>query len=205
MPLRIRAARAEDAAALDDICIRTGDAGGDATALYAHPDLLADVYLRPYLLLSPDLAFVVAGDDDVPLGYVVGVADTAAFEAACEDRWWPLVRERHPQGSAAPGTRDAALVQLVHEPRRTDPDVATRFPAHLHVDLLPVAQGGGHGRALLERLFAALREREVPGVHLGVGAANARARAFYHHLGFTTLEEDAGGALLGLRLDAGQG
>lgn len=200
MTLRIRPARPDDAAALDDVCLRTGDGGRDATALYAHPELLADVYLRPYLRLSPELAFALAGDDDVPVGYVVGVADTASFEAVCEDRWWPAVRARHPLGSAEPGTPDARLVALVHEPPRTAADVVSRYPAHLHVDLLPEAQGAGHGRALLERLVAALRERDVRGVHLGVGAANPRARAFYHHLGFATLEEDEGGALLGLVL-----
>lgn len=200
--LRIRAARADDAAALDDVCVRTGEAGGDATGHFERPELLADIWLRPYLALAPDLAFVLVGDDDVPVGYVLGVADTSAFEDECEQRWWPALRRRLPRDAFPPGTRDAALVAMIHEPGRTAADVVARYPAHLHVDLLPLAQGGGYGRALLEHLFAALRERGVPGVHLGVGAANVRARAFYEHLGFEVLEEDAGGALLGLRLRA---
>lgn len=198
--LRIRPYRPDDAAALDDVCVRTGDAGGDATHAFARPELLAEIWLRPYLLLCPDLAWVLADADDAPVGYVLGAADTVAFEAACEERWWPQVRARHPRGSAPAGSRDEGLVALVHDPPRAAADVVARFPAHLHVDVLPQAQGGGHGRALLATLFAALRWRGVPGVHLGVSSKNPRARAFYHHLGFVTLEEDDGGATLGLRL-----
>ena len=75
-----------------------------------------------------------------------------------------------------------------------------RYPAHLHVDLLPVAQGGGNGRRLLETLFDALRADGAPGVHLGVARANVGAVGFYHHLGFEELDGDEGGMTLGLRL-----
>ncbi len=68
--MTIRRARAADAPALYDICLRTGADGGDATAAYADPRLLAEVYVGPYLALEPDLAFVVADDDDVVGGYV---------------------------------------------------------------------------------------------------------------------------------------
>ncbi|WP_413453113.1 GNAT family N-acetyltransferase [Georgenia sp. 1P01AC] len=45
------------------------------------------------------------------------------------------------------------------------------------------------GRALLTRLFSALAERGVPGVHLEVVRANDGAIAFYGRLGFTVVEE----------------
>ena len=74
------------------------------------------------------------------------------------------------------------------------------YPSHLHVDLLPAAQGGGDGRRLLETLFDALRAAGSTGVHLGVARDNARAVGFYRHLGFTELDGDDGGLTLGLRL-----
>lgn len=198
--MRIRPVRPEDGPALDRVCVLTGHAGTDATHLYRTPTLLADVYLRPYLRYAPELALVLADDDDTPVGYVVGVADTAAFEDWCEARWWPPLQDLHPLDAPDRPEADQRLVRLIHHPEHHDPAVTDDYPAHLHVDLLPVAQGGGFGRRLLEGLFDALRARGVPGVHLGVGAANANARAFYEHLGFEVLEEDAGGALLGLRL-----
>lgn len=192
----IRPARAQDVDALYDICLRTGDHGQDASARYADPRLLGEVYVGPYLALSPELAFVLPDDEDRPLGYVLGVADTAAFEARSATEWWPALRERYPLDAVRPGTPDAGMVGLIHRPPVADPTVLERFPAHLHVDLLPAAQGGGHGRRLLETLFDALHARGVPGVHLGVSAQNPGAIAFYRHLGFRTHTATDSGATL---------
>lgn len=225
----IRPARTNDPAEVDrlyDVCLRTGDGGADATTLYSDPRLLGEIYLGAYLALEPDLAFVVArpGSDDggsgtggsgaghtpddggspAPehgaLGYVVGTTDTAAFEARCEREWWPALRARYPVGSFAEGSRDEQLVRMIHTPPVTSPAIAAEYPAHLHVDLLPAAQGGGNGRRLLETLFDALRERHVPGLHLGVASGNTGAIGFYRHLGFTELSAAPGVLMLGLRL-----
>ena len=74
------------------------------------------------------------------------------------------------------------------------------YPAHLHIDLLPEAQGAGWGRALMEGLQDALRAGGSPGVHLGVSARNQRALGFYRHLGYEELASDGIGHTLGLRL-----
>ncbi|MCB7136229.1 GNAT family N-acetyltransferase [Cellulosimicrobium marinum] len=201
-PLPIRPARTSDArevARLYDICLRTGASGADATDLYADPRLLGEVYLGAYLALEPGLAFVLDADG-LPAGYVLGARDTAAFEDACEREWWPPLRERYPRGAFPAGSRDAALVEQIHAPHRAPAAVVDAYPAHLHVDLLPEAQGGGNGRRLLETLFDALRADGVPGVHLGVGRANVGAVGFYRHLGFVELASTEGGHTLGLRL-----
>lgn len=202
--LTIRPARAHDPAEAErlyEICLRTGDHGADASALTAEPRLVGDVYLGAYLRLAPELAFVLV-DPAVPgpegvLGYVVGVADSAAFHERLERAWWPALRERYPLG-AHRRDFDAELVRTIHHPPPVDPSIVARYPAHLHVDLLPAAQGGGHGRRLLGALFDALRTARVPGVHLGVSLRNTAAIGFYEHLGFRWLAADDG--LLGLDL-----
>jgi len=199
--LPLRPARTVDPTEVDrlyDICLRTGASGGDATALYTDPRLLGEVYLGAYLALEPDLAFVVESDG-VAAGYVLGARDTAAFEARCEREWWPALRARYPLGSFPESSPDEALVRQIHDPHVTDPAVLPDYPAHLHVDLLPEAQGGGNGRRLLAALFDALRADGVSGVHLGVAEDNVAAIGFYEHLGFTRLAVDSG-LVLGLRL-----
>ena len=198
--LRIRPARAGDTDALYDICLRTGLNGADASAVHQAPRLLGEVYVGPYLARALDLAFVVADDQDAPLGYVLGVEDTATFEMWCETCWWPGLRAQHPLGTFPAGSADEQIVRLIHGRERTPRAVVEAYPAHLHIDLLPTAQGGGNGRRLLETLFDALRARGVPGVHLGVSTRNPRAVAFYGHLGFETLDADEHGARLALRL-----
>lgn len=203
--LTIRAARTHDPAEVErlyEICLRTGADGSDASALTSEPRLLGDVYLGAYLRFAPELAFVLA-DASVEgpagvVGYVVGTADTAGFAEQLEREWWPSLRERYPLAAFPAGTFDAGPVRAIHRPHAVDPAHLERYPAHLHVDLLPEAQGGGHGRRLLTTLFDALRAAGAPGVHLGVSLQNTAAIGFYEHLGFRRLTADGG--LLGLDL-----
>lgn len=164
------------------VCLLTGDAGKDSTPLYRDPEVLAHVYCGPYPVADPSLTFVVVDDEGVA-GYVVGTADTAAFEAWREDAWWPVLRARYPDGGdPGDGTQDHVLRARIHHPDTTPAPAGA--PAHLHIDLLPRAQGHGWGRLLIEALARELRARGVPGVHLGVDARNTHAIAFYEHLGF---------------------
>jgi ribosomal protein S18 acetylase RimI-like enzyme len=202
-PVVIRTAVAEDRDALYEICRLTGDAGEDASALCTDPDLFGEVWVGPYLALEPELAFVAA-DDRGPAGYVLGAADTTAFEAACEEAWWPARRERY---SEPPATGDLSpeqeLHRWIHHPPPTPGAILAEYPAHLHIDLHPRAQGQGLGRRLMDTLLAALRARHVAGVHLGVDAANHRAIGFYTHLGFVLIGPDhdgSDGLLYGRRL-----
>lgn len=199
--LPIRPARTTDPREVDrlyDICLRTGADGGDATGRYRDPRLLGEIYLGAYLAFEPDLAFVV-DDGSGALGYVVGTVDTAAFEERCERDWWPPLRARYPLDAFPTESEDACLVRSIHSPSTADRPVLDLFPAHLHVDLLPAAQGGGNGRRLLETLFHALRERGVQGVHLGVSETNTSAIGFYEHLGLERVPTDEG-YVLGLKL-----
>ncbi|MBE2212416.1 MAG: GNAT family N-acetyltransferase, partial [Opitutaceae bacterium] len=80
------------------------------------------------------------------------------------------------------------------------PAYAGAYPAHLHIDLLPVLQGRGVGRRLMDAFLGALRVRGVPGVHLGVSTANPGAIAFYERLGFACLETHPDWRAYGKRL-----
>ena len=195
----IRRACPEDRDALYGICLRTGEGGADATGLHDDPDLLGHVYLGPYLALEPDLAFVVTGDDDLPQGYCVGTADTDSFARACEERWWPGLRSEYPL-EAPRRASDQDLVEMIHRPPTTNPELVTRYPGHLHIDLLPSMQGRGAGAALIGQFLAALRGRGCPGVHLGVAQDNSRAIGFYRRMGFRDLARVEGTLLMGMDL-----
>jgi ribosomal protein S18 acetylase RimI-like enzyme len=205
--MHIRPYRPSDRAALYRICLRTGDNGDDATGRYTDPRLLGHVYVGPYLALAPRLAFVLDPGDGEPVGYALGARDTVEFAARCEASWWPPLRRRYPDPAGVPAaerTPDQRLAALIHHPPRAPAALTDRYPSHLHVDLLPVAQGRGHGRALLERLLAALAEAGSTGVHLGVAAANRRAIGFYRRLGFAEVERSPGGLTMAMPLSPGR-
>ncbi len=188
--LAIRPYRPADRDAVYAICLGTGDAGGDASALYRDPELIGHVYAGPYLALEPDLCFVLA-DRDRLVGYVLGTRDSPRFEAACERDWFSPLRVRYPMPDAAETGRDARMKRLIHAGYRADPALAA-WPAHLHIDLLPAAQGRGWGARLLQRFLDRLRELDTAGVHALTGPANPRAMAFYGRSGFAPVKASAG-------------
>ena len=69
----LRQATADDHDALARICLKTGDAGKDATAREDDPGLLGLIYAIPYQVLEPELAFVIEG-----AGRCVGISVRSA-------------------------------------------------------------------------------------------------------------------------------
>jgi len=175
------------------VCLLTGDAGRDGTALHRDPDLLGHVFVGPYVTGSPDLAYVVEDEGGIA-GYCLAVADTRAFEAWQEAAWWPPLRERYPL--PADDTPDGELVRLLHAPSTAADATVAAWPAHLHIDLLAHLRGQGLGRTLVERQMADLAARGIPGLHLEVAADNPGGIAFYRRLGFAEIARGKGSIVM---------
>ena len=190
----IRGYQPSDLADLRRICLLTGHDGTDATGLYPDDGLLPDAFLEPYAALVPETCWV-AELDGRPVGYLVAALDTAAFTERWRDEWTPVFRERHPRRETGPEW--LYEVGDGEEPRYW-PSVADRYPSHLHIDLLPAAQGHGNGRALMRQLGLAAVAAGVPGIHLSMSPGNAPARAFYARLGFDDLGVGRDSIVLGI-------
>lgn len=186
----IRRFRTGDEAALAEVCLRTGDAGGDATGMLADDDLWAVLFVLPYVARHPEFAFVVESEGRV-VGYIVGAPDTHAFESWFREQWWPRFAGRWPE-PADVRTRQDGLIRYAYARGAEATPFADTHPAHLHIDLLPEAQGQGWGRRLIDTLLDALTDAGVPGVHLVASSANTGAVAFYRRLGFTELPAPEG-------------
>ncbi|GAA1751108.1 GNAT family N-acetyltransferase [Agromyces humatus] len=198
----IRPYRPADREAVAEICLRTAAGGDDATGVYSDDSLMPEVFALPYVEYAPELAYVVADSDRV-LGYVIAVADTAAFIEWWKREWTPGFAARHPSvGSPTghePSFTEADLIGAGLDPERMRIAELADYPAHLHIDLLPELQGMGFGRRLIDTLRHALAARGVDSVHLGMDAANTGARAFYDRLGFHELPSSTSSApLLGI-------
>ncbi|MCF4099287.1 GNAT family N-acetyltransferase [Maritalea mediterranea] len=186
---RVRTATLEDEAAISHICVCTADSGGDARALYSRHDLPGLIWAVPYLHYNPSHCFVV-DDGSAVLGYIVTVANTRAYEAWQHDHWWPAVEEKlrtfTPQSEA-----DSNFLKALAHNQKPAPAFADDYPAHLHINLLPQAQGGGFGGKLMHAALDRLRADGVSGIHLGVNRENHRAIGFYKAMGFEQVADES--------------
>ncbi|MDP3951904.1 GNAT family N-acetyltransferase [Microbacterium sp.] len=197
----IRPYRADDRSALLEICLKTADAGGDATGMFSDDDLWGLLFAVPYSERHPDLCWIVEADDGRAIGYIVATDDTDAFEQWFRDEWWPQFAERFPRPDAAESPEEKMIEYGYRRGPGQNPNTE-QYPAHLHIDLLPETQGQGLGRRLIETLFAELRRRGVKGLHLGMNPANEGAAAFYERLGMERLPADEGSRSYGERFTA---
>jgi ribosomal protein S18 acetylase RimI-like enzyme len=186
----IRPFRSRDLDDLYRICLSTGAGGSDASGLYRDPKLLGHVYAAPYALLNPQTVFV-AEDGEGIAGYIVGAADTIAFETRLEAEWWPDLRASYAEPMAhsdAPFDPDERMQYLIHHPLRTPRRISGPYPSHLHINLLPRLQGRGIGSRLIRTWLRSVHDMGSGGAHLAVGESNFSAVRFYRARGFRELE-----------------
>jgi len=149
---------------------------------------LGRIFVGPYLAFEPEFSLILEDQQGV-CGYALGALDSRAFYARYAAEWRPELCARFPapQGDGTQWTRVQQVHDCYHHPDYFCPEPYADYPSHLHIDLLPRAQGRGYGRRMLEQLMDQLRRRGSPGVHLGVSMANTPAFGFYQHLGFREL------------------
>jgi ribosomal protein S18 acetylase RimI-like enzyme len=185
--VRIRAYEPQDRAAVRRICVLTGYMGDPADWLWSDAESFADIFTSYYTDLEPESA-LVAEDEGRVVGYLLGCVDsrrasdpTAVALRRVVGRWLWLRR-----GTAGYVWRTVgdALLDALRGRLPPRPRFDERWPAHLHVDLLPEARGRGVGAALVRRWLGSLRAKEVPGCHLETLAENHRAVAFFEAMGF---------------------
>ena len=201
----IRLCQPKDEEAVYEVCLKTGDGGQDATRLYEDPKALGHIFVGPYMRLEPDLAYVLEDSSGV-CGYVLGAFDSKKFYDAYLHQWLPRIRKQHPEPSSDPAgwTQTQKVYHEYYHSEIYLPEPYASYPSHLHIDLLPRAQGCGLGRQMVDRLLAELKTKGSPGVHLGMNSTNARAERFYKKLGFHELarvrSQDSEVLYLGKRL-----
>jgi GNAT superfamily N-acetyltransferase len=131
----------------------------------------------------------VLANPERALGYTLAAPDWAAFDRRLQAEWWPYVRKQ--LAGFEPRTfDDARLMDRIGVARGEPEWLLADYPAHMHINILPEAQGLGWGRRMIDVQLAALKAHGVSGVHLGVLPANKPAMTFYRHLGFDDISRD---------------
>jgi ribosomal protein S18 acetylase RimI-like enzyme len=180
----IRAYQPHDRDAIRRIAFETGYMGESIAWLWRDRESFADLITRYYTDREPESSFVAERDGAV-VGYLTGCVDSARARGSSTREIGRLLL----RGALfAPGfgafLGRAALDSLRDRSGAAEVLSDPRWPAHLHIDLLPEARGRGLGRRLMEQWLARLASLGSPGLHLGTFAENHAALRFFEGCGF---------------------
>ena len=187
----IRPYSAADRDAVAEICHRTGYMGEDAAPHFADRTLFAMIFALAYTDLEPEHCFV-ADDAGEVVGYCLGTPDTETQQKKYMEVQVPRMLRHLLTRTSWRHPRDLITVlrwkRLVEEPGEEQAkrlaELRSRFPAHLHIDLLPSHHRRGLGTRLLDTFLAHLEELGVQGLHLATSTENRAAVPFYEAMGF---------------------
>jgi len=186
----VRAYRSEDRDAVRRTCFETGYMGDPVAWQWRDAESFADLFTGWYTDREPESALVVEAHDGQVVGYLLGCRDTRRVTPPTRLMRHHLFRRGLllRRGTAAVLWRSIADVAVAAARRDLPPAqvVDDRWPAHLHIDLMPAARGSGAGRELVTRWLDALRDDGVAGCHLVTWAENDGAVAFFRAMGFRT-------------------
>ena len=183
----IRPYQLKDADAVRYVCMHTGP----KEALREGPaqTLLFAAYVDYYIEHEPENCFVIADDGDNAVGYIF-----------CAQEYWAyreiFLRDYAPRTKGFSPHMRVECLGTVYLPRF----FCKKYPAHLHIDILPEYQRMGLGSQLMDALTAQLREKGVRGVMLGVGSGNEKGKNFYRKYGFQQICRVPFSIVMGLEL-----
>ena len=182
----LRPYETRDRSRVRHICFATGYMG-DPEWQWHDLESYADLYTSYYTDAEPESA-LVAERGGVVEGYLLGCVDSrsAWSEAAIFGR---LLRRRwiaFRPGTARFVWRSFGDVAVARLRGKAIPASVydERWPAHLHIDLLPAIRGRGVGGALMKAWLGRIEDLGVPGCHVQTLAENVRAIAAFRSVGF---------------------
>ena len=187
MKYQIRNYHITDLSSLYRICLLTGHNGDDASPFLKDPELVGHLFAAPYAIFEPELCFILL-KDYTPSGYVLGTQNSIKFYEQCEKNWYPELRIRYPMPPKNNVSLESNFIRYLHQNHFAIEGLED-YPAHLHIDILPVAQSKGYGRKLIEVFLNRLQYQGIKGVHLIVGKKNQNAIGFYKQIGFNEIKK----------------
>jgi ribosomal protein S18 acetylase RimI-like enzyme len=176
-----------------NVCHKTGYFGEDASPHFGDEFLFGLIFSSYYIDYERENCFV-ADDSGRAVGYIIGTADTEKQQAEFDRLVIPKVIKRMFLHTLFSNPRDVIFLLGLrglkeYEEELYAGDLLERYPAHLHINLLPEHQRGGLGRALMEAFEEKMRGACARGIHLVTTEANRKAVPFYKKRGYEIVRE----------------
>lgn len=184
--ISIRKYRPEDKPAVRRILIETSRLPVETEKDIKLLELLYNDY---YTEVEPGHCFVAADENDQAVGYIICAADYKKFRRTFFKFYLPEIRELGMKYYIQ------AFMDIMGHAL-----YAAKYPAHLHINVLPVCQGKGTGTELMDALKDELRKSGIKGLMLSCAADNDGAIRFYKRNSFRVLSVVGGGCMMAVDL-----
>jgi ribosomal protein S18 acetylase RimI-like enzyme len=178
----IRTARLEDEPDLIEICHITGNTR-------VEPYLFGLRWCLDYLWHDTENCFVAVDlRTNEVVGYIIGTLDSVAQVKRFNAVMLPRIKRhfKHIRNKTIHDFSFYLTNRFINQGALNES--FAEYPAHLHINLLPEYQRGGIGGQLLSAYEDNLREKHIPGYHLGVAASNQGGISFYRKQGLDQLQ-----------------
>jgi len=195
--VKLRSSNPNDLPGLLKVCLETANGGKGATHLHNLHDLVGEIYVAPYVLHEPNFAFTLEASNKI-VGYVLGVLDTGRFESELNTQYWPATKAKYAALTQNLTPHDMSLIEELNRQGFSSDELISKYPSHLHIDIIESHQGFGYGKTMILHLLKALQDAGSSGVHLHMSASNDRANGFYKKLGFVEIHTNANEIIMGL-------
>ncbi len=157
-------------------------------SLWGHEVSEASVYLVPYMDMETDSLFIALEGGTIT-GYLTGCIDSSRFPPESERianaiREYRLMYRFRTVTFFLRSLFDIAGTTIARQPQIGDFQ-DPRWPAHLHINVVPEVRGKGVAAALMNRWLDRLREVRSQGCYLQTLEENTRAVRFFERMGFS--------------------
>ena len=170
----VRKARSGDLENVEYVCRMT--AGNLARTNEIIGKAVSKTYSTYYIRECTDTSFVLADDNDKAVGYILCEPDYRRYRKVFRKKDVPVVYSIFKKDG-----RSAWFLPVPYT------FFGRKYPAHLHIDILPEYQNQGYGSVLIKALLDELQRKGIKGIMLIADSDNHGAIRFYERFGFKTL------------------
>ena len=183
----IRKMKYDDIPQAEYICIKTADNKLVCSETKQQTTLL--LYSRYYTRAEIGSCFVIADEQDLAVGYILCAEDYRQYKKSF------LKKELRQLIKINPSAIFEGIACVMGNRA-----FAKKYPAHMHIDILPEYQDKGFGTMLVNTLIRHLKNKNVKGLMLIVDSNNQNAVRFYKKNGFKEIRQLAGAKVMGMEL-----
>lgn len=193
--ITIRAFQKSDIQGILEVCYRTGYMGESLVNSYIFNDIKLFGYLfcLYYPHYEPNNVFLAVDKYNTVLGYIIGTDNSKNQEENFKRKmiWKIIIRSFFYTSWKHTESFKALMFFIKNLNLKAHPkDLYSKYPAHLHMNVLPEYQHMGIGSKLINVFENHIKKRGVQGIHLRTSNYNAKAIPFYKKNGYTIIYKD---------------